>query len=290
MRIAIHGKEFDSSQIGVVKGILNKIKHHIPDIVIAEHFNNYLKSAGISFEKPVYNRQNGLDDVDFMFTLGGDGTILDAVNHIGSKQIPIIGVNIGRLGFLATIGTDQLDYAIDNVKLGNFSLDKRALLKLEDPDNLFDGAAFALNDFTILKNYSASMITVHAYVDDAFLNSYWADGLIISTPTGSTGYSLSCGGPLVVPRSNNFIINPVSPHNLGVRPMVVADDSVLRFEVDSRVESVLVTLDSRSVTVPASTELIVCKEDFNACLVKFAGHNPFETLRQKLYWGQDARN
>ena len=134
------------------------------------------------------------------------------------------------------------------------------------------------------------MITVHTYVNDAFLNSYWADGLIISTPTGSTGYSLSCGGPLVIPNSHNFIINPVSPHNLNVRPMVVSDDSILRFEVDTRDDNVLVTLDSRSVTVPSSTKFTVRKEQFSACLVKFDGYHPFETLRQKLYWGQDARN
>jgi NAD+ kinase len=225
-----------------------------------------------------------------MFALGGDGTILDAVTHIGANQLPIVGVNIGRLGFLATVRNDELDQALQSIKDNKYFLDKRALLRLDEPEGLFDGVPYALNDFTILKSDTSSMITVHTYVDNAFLNSYWADGLIISTPTGSTGYSLSCGGPLVIPNSHNFIINPVSPHNLNVRPMVVSDDSELRFEVDTRNENVLVTLDSRSVTVPSSTKFTVRKEKFSACLVKFEGYHPFETLRQKLYWGQDARN
>jgi NAD+ kinase len=185
---------------------------------------------------------------------------------------------------------DQIDYAISQIADHKFTIDKRVLLRLENGDELFDGAPFALNDFTIVKKDTSSMIVVHTYVDDEYLNSYWADGLIISTPTGSTGYSLSCGGPLVLPQSGNFIINPVSPHNLTVRPMVLGDNSVLSFKIDARVENVLISLDSRSVTVPANTELKIRKEGFHACLVKFDGYHPFDTLRQKLFWGQDVRN
>lgn len=290
MRIAVHGKPFDNSLKETVKKVFEVFDSHGIDIVVSDFFTNILNEAGLNNGYPVYKVGDKLQSIDFMFTLGGDGTILDAVTHIGALELPIIGVNIGRLGFLATVRNDELDQAVQSIKDNKYFIDKRTLLRMDDPGEIFNGVPFALNDFTILKSDSSSMITVHTYVDDAFLNSYWADGLIISTPTGSTGYSLSCGGPLVIPNSHNFIINPVSPHNLNVRPMVVSDDSELRFEVDTRNENVLVTLDSRSVTVPSTMRFIVRKEKFSACLVKFEGYHPFETLRQKLYWGQDARN
>jgi NAD+ kinase len=290
MRIAIHGKPFDDSLSETIKKVFEVFDNHGTELIISDFFAKILSDAGLNKDYPIYTPGDDLQDNDFMFTLGGDGTILDAVTHIGANQLPIVGVNIGRLGFLATVRNDELDQALQSIKDNKYFLDKRALLRLDEPEGLFDGVPYALNDFTILKSDTSSMITVHTYVDNAFLNSYWADGLIISTPTGSTGYSLSCGGPLVIPNSHNFIINPVSPHNLNVRPMVVSDDSELRFEVDTRNENVLVTLDSRSVTVPSSTKFTVRKEKFSACLVKFEGYHPFETLRQKLYWGQDARN
>lgn len=290
MRIAVHGKPFDDSLLPTIKKVLRQFDDHGVEISVSQFFANIISNAGLSERYPIYKQGDDMGSFDFMFTLGGDGTILDAVTHIGRSELPIVGVNIGRLGFLATVRLDELDQALESIKNNKFYLDRRSLLRMDDPQNIFAGVPFALNDFTILKGGSSSMITVHTYVDDAFLNSYWADGLIISTPTGSTGYSLSCGGPLVIPNSHNFIINPVSPHNLNVRPMVVSDDSELRFEVDTRDENVLVSLDSRSVTVPASTKFTVRKENFSACLVKFEGYHPFETLRQKLYWGQDARN
>lgn len=290
MRIAVHGKPFDASLIQTIKKVFELFESHNTDIILSSFFKKLLSEASLENDYPSYQVGDSLEDVDFMFTLGGDGTILDAVTHIGAKEIPIVGVNIGRLGYLATIGLDQLEYALQQIKEKRYITDDRILLRMDDPGELFSGVPFALNDFTILKSDTSSMITVHTYVDDAFLNSYWADGLILSTPTGSTGYSLSCGGPLVVPHSNNFVINPVSPHNLNVRPMVVPANSVLRFEVDTRGDKILVTLDSRSITVPANTKFTVRKEHFSACLVKFEGYHPFETLRQKLYWGQDARN
>jgi len=290
MRIALHGKAFDYSLKQAIADILSLFEKHNAELIVSQQFLPLLKDANLPSHYKSYALGNDLEGVDFMFTLGGDGTILDAVTHIGASEIPIVGVNVGRLGYLATIRLDQLDYALRQIKSDNYIIDKRVLLRMDDPDGLFGGVPFALNDFAILKSDSSAMITVHTYVDDAFLNSYWADGLIIATPTGSTGYSLSCGGPLVIPQSNNFIINPVSPHNLNVRPMVVSDKSVLKFEINARDENVMLTLDSRSVTVPASTEVTVRKEEFKAGLVKFEGYHPFETLRQKLYWGQDARN
>lgn len=290
MRIAVHGKQYDNSLNKAVEGFFNLLEEHQFEVIVSEDFHPFLHKFDSAKNLSTYSKSSGLDDISFMFTLGGDGTILDAITHVGAKEIPIIGINMGRLGFLATIGLDQIDYAISQITENKFTIDKRVLLRLENGDELFDGAPFALNDFTIIKKDTSSMIVVHTYVDDEFLNSYWADGLIIATPTGSTGYSLSCGGPLVLPQSSNFIINPVSPHNLNVRPMVLGDSSVISFKIDARVENVLISLDSRSVTVPANTELTVKKESFHACLVKFDGYHPFDTLRQKLFWGQDARN
>ena len=290
MRIAVHGKPYDNSLTDAVEGFFNLLGRHDFEIIVSQDFYPFLQNFAFAKNLSTYSKASGLEDISFLFTLGGDGTILEAVTHIGAKEIPIIGVNMGRLGFLATIGMEQIDYAINQIVENKFTIDKRVLLRLEDGNNLFDGSPFALNDFTIIKKDTSSMIVVHTYVDQEFLNSFWADGLIISTPTGSTGYSLSCGGPLVLPQSGNFIINPVSPHNLNVRPMVLADNSVLSFKIDARVDNVLISLDSRSVTVPINTELTIKKEHFYACLVKFDGYHPFDTLRHKLYWGQDARN
>jgi NAD+ kinase len=290
MQIAVHGKPFEDSLKDEVERFFGLLKKHDFEVLVSEEFKPILHEYNLDEDLGTYSRLKGLTNIAFMFTLGGDGTILEAITHIGPREIPIIGVNMGRLGFLATIGLGDIAYAIEQIANNNYTLDKRVLLRLENGHDLFGGAPFALNDFTILKKDTSSMIVVHAYVDDEFLNSYWADGLIISTPTGSTGYSLSCGGPLVLPQSNNFIINPVSPHNLNVRPMVLGDNSVLSFKVEARFDKVLISLDSRSVTIPANTELTIKKENFNACLVKFDGYHPFDTLRQKLYWGQDVRN
>lgn len=290
MHIAVHGKKFENNLRPDIQHFFNLLASHNINVLVSESFQSYLSDSKITFQAGVYKTPNDLEKTEFLFTLGGDGTILDAVTHIGALEIPIVGVNMGRLGFLATIGLDQAEYALNQVIENKFTIDRRGLLRLDNNQDVFGDTPFALNDFTILKKDTSSMIVVHAYVDGDLLNSYWADGLIISTPTGSTGYSLSCGGPLVLPQSNNFIITPVSPHNLNVRPMVLGDTSTLSFKIEARMENVLISLDSRSVTIPTTTELTIRKESFCACLVKFDGYHPFDTLRQKLFWGQDARN
>jgi len=201
-----------------------------------------------------------------------------------------VGINTGRLGFLATISKEKVTHAVEALYQNEYSYDLRTLVRVHSDQDVFDGCNFGLNDFTILKKDTSSMITVHTYIDGEYLNSYWADGLIVSTPTGSTGYSLSCGGPVVLPQSHNFIITPVSPHNLTVRPMVVSDNSVISFEIEGRSNNFLVSLDSRSYTVDASIQMAVSKEQFMAKLVKLDGYNFLDTLRQKLNWGYDARN
>ncbi len=202
----------------------------------------------------------------------------------------MLGINTGRLGFLATISREETEQALEHVLQKSYTLDRRALLRLDTDQGLFGNMNFALNDFTVVKKDTSAMITIHTFIDGEFLNSYWADGIIVSTPTGSTGYSLSCGGPLISPRSGNFVLTPVSPHNLTVRPIIVSDTSEISFRVDGRSKKFLVTLDSRFATVDNTVKLTVRKADFFVNLIQLEGHHYFKTLRQKLNWGLDLRN
>ena len=228
--------------------------------------------------------------MDFVLSVGGDGTLLDTVIQVGRLEIPIVGINTGRLGFLATVAKEMIQKAIDDLIEKQYSLESRTLVSLETSRPVFNGMNFALNEFTIHKRDTSSMIIVHTYINGQYLNSYWADGLIVATPTGSTGYSLSCGGPLITPGAKNFVITPVSPHNLNVRPIIVSDESVISFQIEGRSEKFLISLDSRSTAIDATVELKLRKADFSAKLVKFYGYSYFDTLRQKLNWGYDMRN
>jgi NAD+ kinase len=222
--------------------------------------------------------------------LGGDGTLLESVTYIGKAETPILGINTGRLGFLATISREDVEKSLDELLNNNFTIDSRSLLRLVSTPKLFGNLNFALNDFTIMKKDTSSMITVHVHVDGELLNSYWSDGIIVSTPTGSTGYSLSCGGPLVHPKSESFVITAVSPHNLGTRPIVLANDAELSFHIEGRSKKYLVSLDSRFETVDESVKLRIKKEKFRVKLIRLSSQNYFNTLRQKLNWGIDVRN
>jgi NAD+ kinase len=224
-----------------------------------------------------------------MFSLGGDGTLLDTLTFVRHHPILVMGINIGRLGFLADIGKDEIEYAIDSISRGSYVIDRRTLIELESSNNLFGEVNYALNDVTIHKKDTSAMITIHTYINGELLNSYWADGLIISTPTGSTGYSLSCGGPIIMPTSENFVLTPIAPHNLNVRPMVVSDSSVISFEIEGRHEQFFCTLDSRTEPIDSSTQLAVKKSNFTMGLVRLPDHHFLETLRKKLMWGADAR-
>ncbi len=227
---------------------------------------------------------------DFFITLGGDGTILEAITHVRDSQTPILGINLGRLGFLANIEKKLIREAITKLKRGMYQVEERRTLYLESNLPLFEDIPFALNDFTILKRDTSSMIIIHAFINGAYLNSYWADGIIVATPTGSTGYSLSCGGPIIIPGSGNFIVTPVAPHNLNVRPIVMSDDAVISFEIEGRAENFLCTLDSRFETVTAAHQLAVRKNDFGVRLVNLQDIDFLDTIRGKLNWGQDTRN
>ncbi|MDX1904466.1 MAG: NAD kinase [Thermonemataceae bacterium] len=291
MKIAIHGKIFSKDVHKHIQELFEVLYKSKIEIQISESFEKILRKARIKhIPEKIYKDATELDKNDFFLSLGGDGTLLESVTHIGEKETPIVGFNTGRLGFLATNAPESIKNTIKSLLSGYYGIEERTLLHLECNKNIFDGANFALNDFTITKRDTASMITVHTYIDGEYLNSYWADGLIIATPTGSTGYSLSCGGPLILPNSNNFVITPVSPHNLTVRPMIIADESVISFEIEGRSKNFLVSLDSRSRVIDASFQLAINKEKFKAKLIKFSEQNFLNTLRNKLNWGWDARN
>ncbi|MCY1513685.1 NAD kinase [compost metagenome] len=225
-----------------------------------------------------------------LLSLGGDGTLLDILSLVRNAQIPVIGINFGRLGFLASINKNEIKTAIEALVNGNYSLDKRTVLNLESQNTLFLEENFALNDVTIHRRDNSAMMIIHAYMNDEFINSYWADGLIIATPTGSTAYSLSCGGPIIFPSSQNFVITPVAPHNLNVRPVIVPDHVNLTFEIEARSKKFLVSCDSRTETVDRSVKLTVNKADFGVNLIRLNNESYLTTLRNKLLWGIDTRN
>ena len=290
MKIAIHGKEFNRVAAPLIARIFEILVQHDATLYVSAKFSQYLKAPLIKANFNIYTPGDKLDNVQLFISIGGDGTLLESVTHIGKLEIPILGINTGRLGFLATISRDQVESALQQFFQGAFTLDHRALLRLETNKEIFGAMNFALNDITVVKKDSSAMITIHTYIDGEFLNSYWADGIIVSTPTGSTGYSLSCGGPLIFPRSGNFVITPVSPHNLTVRPIVVPDASEITFQVEGRSKRYLVSLDSRMASVDSSVKLKVSKADFKVNLVQLEGNHYFKTLRQKLHWGLDVRN
>lgn len=290
MRIAVHGKEFNRVSAPFISRIFEILSEHKAELLVSSKFNQYLKKPLIHADYATYSSGVDLQNIQLFISIGGDGTLLESITQIGKSEIPILGINTGRLGFLATISKTETEKALESIFEGSYTLDKRAVLKLETNKDLFEPLNFALNDFTVMKKDSSAMITIHTYIDGEFLNSYWADGIIVSTPTGSTGYSLSCGGPLIFPRSGNFVITPVSPHNLTVRPIVVADSSEITFQVEGRSKRFLVSLDSRMSSVDNSIRLKVSKADFKVHLVQLESNHYFKTLRQKLNWGLDIRN
>src|SRR6187402_998193 len=291
MRIAVHGKEFNRQSGAFIINIFEILTRHKVDIRVSEKFSKLLRQPAFKkFRYKIFGPTSSLKGVEIFISVGGDGTLLEAITYVGKSEIPVLGINTGRLGFLATIGKEEVERAFAKLFEGAYTIDKRAVLRLETNKNVFGKLNFALNDFSLVKTDTSSMITIHTYIDGEFLNSYWADGIIVSTPTGSTGYSLSCGGPLIFPRSGNFVITPVSPHNLTVRPIVVADSSEISFEVEGRSKKFLVSMDSRIATVDSSVKLKLIKADFHVNLVQLEGHHYFKTLRQKLNWGLDIRN
>jgi NAD+ kinase len=257
-------------------------------------FKPYLEYLNKDSDKPFTlntfsNSEELIAKADYVISLGGDGTMLETLEYVRRSGIPVLGVNTGRLGFLATVYKEDFVKAIQLLTKEKFTLDKRELIEL-DKTTYFNEVNYALNEFTIHKKESSAMINIDTYVDGIFLNSYFAEGLIVSTPTGSTAYSLSCGGPIMVPDSDNFIITPIAPHNLNVRPIVISNNKTLSFKVSGRSDSFNVSLDSRSQTIKNLSELIIKKADFRFNMINLEGQHFFETLRNKLLWGIDKRH
>jgi len=293
MQVVVFGKVFKEKDIPYIQELFDILHEEGINVYVYEKYMVQIKGH-ITSKSDLGIFKGYLDfkvrKFDFVLTLGGDGTILNAVTEVRDSGIPIMGINLGRLGFLASIEKSFIREAISLLIRGMFSIDERSLLHLESNIPLFGELPFALNDCTLLKRDTSSMIVIHTYVNGAYLSSYWADGIIVSTPTGSTGYSLSCGGPIIFPNSGNFVITPVAPHNLNVRPIVISDTSVVSFEVAGRADSFLITLDSRFENVSSNYQLAVRKADFTIKLVQLHERNFLKTLQSKLACGTDKRN
>lgn len=292
MKIALYGRPFSKGFEGNIATLFSKLAENKIDVIIYRPFYNFLVHqttfkpfANGFFEK----HEDILDNADYMFSIGGDGTFLESVNIIRSCGIPIIGINTGRLGFLANISPDQIESSLSAILSGNYSIEQRTLAQLSLSEGSLPDFCCALNEISIHKK-SSSMITIHTYLNDSYMNSYWADGLIISTPTGSTAYSMSVGGPIVTPDCSNFIISPIASHNLTIRPVIVPDHNIIRLKVDSREDSFLLSVDARTEIVNTNVEMIIKRTDFTIKTIRIENNTFYSTLRSKLMWGVDKRN
>ncbi len=290
MKVAIYSRGLDDRQQVPLLALINELhKYNVSIAVSASLSQKYWDTMSVIQNIQVF--EHSLDaDTDCLISLGGDGTILDAVTIIGNTNIPILGINFGRLGFLAGIGKEELSIAVDALVNGTYVTDKRILIHLDADMPLFGKSPFALNEFGIHKRDTSSMIKIHTYLNGEFFNSYWADGLVVSTPTGSTGYSMSCNGPIVFPDSSSFCITPVAPHNLNIRPIIVPDTNIISFEIEGRSEEFICTLDARKEIVDKSIQLAVKKENFTVSLIRLNENSFLSMLRSKLTWGLDKRN
>ncbi len=292
MQVLIYGRIVKEEDRQVIKQLLDTLSELRIKAHILEAFKSSAIEQNLKSDLPTFNSYNDIKKIrpDFLISLGGDGTILSAMTLIRDLAVPILGINLGRLGFLANADKNKIHQSLLKLKNGDFSLQDRTMLQLRSERNLFGECPVALNDFTVLKRDNSSMILIHCYINGELLNSYWADGLIVSTPTGSTSYSLSVGGPIVTPDSGNFVISPVAPHNLNARPVVVSDDVEISIRVEGRSETYLVTLDARNNTISDKEELVLTKCNYTAKLVSLNNSSFFKTIHKKLNWGTDKRN
>lgn len=292
MKVAIYSRGGESVQPADVLNLMEELKKAKIGPVIHEDIFHQVSHALVDAElTPTFKHSNDLDDTfDCLISLGGDGTLLDTVTLVRDKNIPVLGINFGRLGFLASLGKENIQAAVAALNNRSYVVDRRTLIHIDADIPLFGETPYALNEFVIHKRDVSPMIRIHTYLNGEILNNYWADGLIVATPTGSTGYSLSCNGPILFPDSGSFVITPVAPHNLNVRPIVVSDDSIISFELEGRADQFICTMDSRKEIIPRRVQLAVKKEDFTISLVRLNEKNFLQTLREKLAWGFDARN
>lgn len=292
MKVGIFGKSLSRDGIVYLQQLIDKLKNENCSLNIYKPYFDIIKDR-ISIKcknRTFANHLELKDNADILFSIGGDGTLLDTIAFVRDSGIPVLGVNLGRLGFLSSISRDEILPAIDHVIAGNYQLEERTLLQLKQPDGLFGEINYALNELSITKTDSNSLAVVGVYVNNKFLNTYWADGLLVATPTGSTAYSLSCYGPIITPGSENFVITPIASHNLTVRPIVIPDNQEIRLIVGGRNNLYRVGLDSRYQTINNAIELIINRANFKIRLVQLPHKDFYTTIREKLLWGKDQRN
>lgn len=292
MKVAIYSRGGENVQSADLQNLTDELaKVRINPVVHEDLFLQLSHDLTDASSINTFKDSDDLDDTfDCMISLGGDGTLLDTVTLVRDKNIPVLGINFGRLGFLASLGKENLETVVQALANHSYVVDQRTLIHMDANIPLFGDTPYGLNEFAIHKRDTSSMIKIHTYLNGEFLNTYWADGLIVATPTGSTGYSLSCNGPVVFPDSRSFVITPVAPHNLNVRPIIVPDNNIISFELEGRTDQFICTLDSRKEFVDRNVQLAVKKEDFTISLVRLHEKNFLQTLREKLAWGFDTRN
>ncbi|MEL1243747.1 NAD kinase [Flavobacterium sp. DGU11] len=295
MKIAVYGQYYKDNTEEIIDKVLAVFDNYDPEVAIESNFYNVLTEKNLLNGRayPVFTGHAELNGFDMLICIGGDGTMLRAATYVRDKNIPLVGINAGRLGFLATVQQENIEHLLPLIFENKYKVSPRTLLSLDydgKADNPSDDLDFALNEVTVSRKDTTSMITIETKLNGEYLNSYWADGLIISTPTGSTGYSLSCGGPVLMPELSGFVITPIAPHNLNARPLVIPDDTEIELKVSSREEQHLVSLDSRIISMNVETPLRIKKTGFKINLVEFPEEKFTDTLRKKLLWGEDKRN
>lgn len=290
MKVAIYSRGNNHELKEELEALISKLLEHKIEVLLHFSLSRFINSNGSELISFFSAHEELNNTVDFLISVGGDGTILDTVTLVRNKNIPILGINYGRLGFLASIGKDELGVAVDALANRRYVVDKRALIHLDASIQLFGDAPFALNEFSIHKRDISPMIKINTYLNGEFLNTYWCDGLLLATPTGSTGYNLSCNGPIVFPEAGSFVITPVAPHNLNVRPIIIPDSYVISFEIESRSDEFICAMDARRELVHTDVQLAVKKENFTISLIRLNENNFLSTLHNKLTWGLDKRN
>ena len=289
MRIGIFGNDYQASKQESIKTLFDKIQLLKGDIWVEAGFFNYLSNQFAYTPEVKGIIQSDAFPLDLAISFGGDGTFLRTAAWVGRQEIPILGINTGRLGFLADINTNEINETLDEVFRGEYSVEERSLLELQTPLSQYGAHNFALNEIAVLKRDTSSMIAIHTYLNEEFLTTYLADGLLVATPTGSTAYSMSVNGPIIIPQANNFVLSPVAPHSLTVRPLVIPENYCIRLKVETRNGNFLISLDGRSTIFPSESEFIIRKADFCVKIIKRTQQSFYDTLRKKLLWGTDVR-
>ena len=290
MKIGVFGSKCKEDKLPVIKGLFNKLNSLNAEVYVQLTYSVFLKEVFNYAPEKSGVIEDDISNLDIALSVGGDGTFLHTALQINDHNIPILGINTGRLGFLADIGSSQIDETLEELFRGDYKIEERTLLRLYTEEQAFSGFNYALNEIAILKRDTSSMITIHTFLNDDYFTSYQADGLVVATPTGSTAYSMSVNGPILLPQNKNFILSPVAPHSLNVRPIVIPDDYTITLNVESRTKSFLAALDGRSEDMPVGISLKISKANFTTRVIKRFNQTFYQTLREKLMWGVDARS